>query len=109
MGRRRASLTLPVAVSQREVCTAGARIAWTRAATVPTGSRLSFAASEHTRLSTETRAAEASGAARDHGAGRLATPEEEAAADTNTPSAEAAANEKEMNERGAKQKGEGRV
>ncbi len=67
------------------------------------------AMSEHTRPSTKTRAAEASGAARDHGAGRLATPEEEAAADTNTPSAEAAANEKEMNERGAKQKGEGRA
>lgn len=70
--------------------------------------------SEHTRPSAETRAEEAREATKDHDPGRPATAEEEvvaeqAAVEKNMPSPDVAAHEQEMNERGAKQKGEGRI
>ncbi len=62
---------------------------------------------DHTTPSDATRAEEAKEATQPAGAGRLATEEEAAAADTNTVSPEVAASEKEANERGANVPGEG--
>ena len=63
-----------------------------------------------TRPSAETRAAERDGsAARPRPPTVNPTPEEERLAETHDVDPEAAAHEKEMNERGAKQKGEGRL
>jgi hypothetical protein len=62
-----------------------------------------------TRPSPETRAAEREEARQPAGADRAPTPEEERLADTHDVDPDAAAHEKEMNERGAKQQGEGRL
>jgi len=64
---------------------------------------------EHTRPSRETRAEERREAKDTADAGREPTPEEEEAADLNEPDEEVAEHYREMTERGANQKGEGRV
>jgi hypothetical protein len=65
--------------------------------------------SEQTRPSGETRAAEAEDAQRRAGADREPTGEEAARADEHPADPEVAEREREMAERGAKQKGEGRL
>jgi hypothetical protein len=62
-----------------------------------------------TRPSSETRAAERDDAKHPAGAGRDASPDEAARADDHELGADVAEHEREMNERGAQQKGEGRV
>ncbi len=62
-----------------------------------------------TRPDGETRAAERDEASVTAGADREATPEEAEVADAHELDPEAAAHEKEMNERGANQQGEGRL
>ncbi len=62
-----------------------------------------------TRPSPQTRAAERAEASQTAAADRAPTPEEERLAETHDVDPEAAAHEKEMNERGAKQQGEGRL
>lgn len=57
----------------------------------------------------ETREADRQAVEAEHGAPQTPTPEEEQAAERNTPSPEAAEHNKEMMERGAHQKGEGRI
>jgi hypothetical protein len=64
---------------------------------------------EHTNPSRETRAEEAEQARHDHGADRPPTPDEEAAAETNTVSEETRDAYADMAERGANQQGEGRL
>jgi hypothetical protein len=64
---------------------------------------------EPTRPSPETRAAERDEAQTTAHADRAPTPEEERLAETRDVDRNAAEYEKEMNERGAKQKGEGRL
>jgi hypothetical protein len=62
-----------------------------------------------TRPSAETRAAEREEAGQAAGADRAPTPEEERLAETHPVDRNAAEHEQEMNERGAKQRGEGRL
>ena len=62
-----------------------------------------------TRPSAKTRAAEREEARQAAGADREPTIEEERLAETHEVDRDAAAHEKEMNERGAKQQGEGRL
>ena len=64
---------------------------------------------EHTRPSPETREEERREAKDSADAGREPTPEEEEAADRNEPDEAVSKHYKEMTERGAKQRGEGRV
>lgn len=64
---------------------------------------------EHTTPSSATRAAEQEAAGKAHEAGAAATDEEAKLADGNTLSPGVAEHEKEMLEKGANQKGEGRV
>jgi hypothetical protein len=64
---------------------------------------------DHTRPDDATRDAEARAARTDHGADREATAEEAAAAETNRLDPEAARAHREADERGAAQKGEGRI
>jgi hypothetical protein len=64
---------------------------------------------EPTRPSPETRAAARDEAQTTAHADRAPTPEEERLAETHDVDRNAAEHEKEMNERGAKQKGEGRL
>ncbi len=66
-------------------------------------------ANEHTKPSAETRAEEAREARADHRSDRPPTREEEARAEQHRPDPSAAEHAKEMGERGAKQKGEGRL
>jgi hypothetical protein len=66
-------------------------------------------ASDATRPSGETRAAEADEARARHVADRPATAEEEAAADRNTLDPAVAERYREANERGAAARGEGRI
>ena len=66
-------------------------------------------ANDQTRPSDETRAEEAEEAKGGHGADRPASEEEAAAADGNTLDPSVAQSYKEANERGAAQKGEGRI
>jgi len=62
-----------------------------------------------TRPSKETRAAERNEAQRPASAGREASPEEAERADSHEFDPEVAEHEREMNERGAEQQGEGRL
>jgi hypothetical protein len=62
-----------------------------------------------TRPSDDTRSAERDDAQRRAGADREPTPEEDARADTRAPDPEVSEHEREMAERGANQKGEGRI
>ena len=62
-----------------------------------------------TRPSSETRAAERDEAKQSPSAGREASPEEAEQADSHELGADVAEHEREMNERGANQKGEGRL
>jgi hypothetical protein len=62
-----------------------------------------------TRPSSETRAAERDDAEHPAGAGREATAEEAERADDHELGPDGAEHEREMNERGAKQEGEGRL
>ena len=62
-----------------------------------------------TRPNSETRDAERDEAKQPADAGREATPEEAAKADAHELGADVAEHEREMNERGANQKGEGRL
>ena len=62
-----------------------------------------------TRPNDETRAAERDDAERRAGADREPTPEEEARAESEQPDPAVAEHEREMAERGANQKGEGRL
>jgi hypothetical protein len=64
---------------------------------------------DRTRPDQQTREAERAEAEQHASAGRMPTPEEEAAADHNQPDEEVAEHEREMAERGAHQKGEGRL
>ena len=64
---------------------------------------------ERTRPSPKTREEERREAKDAADAGREPTPEEEEAADSNEPDEEVAEHYEEMTERGAKQRGEGRV
>ena len=64
---------------------------------------------DHTLPSSDTRAAEQQQAGKAHEAGRGPTEEEARAADSNPMDPSVAEHEKEMLERGASQKGEGRV
>ena len=64
---------------------------------------------ERTRPSPETREEERREAKDAADAGREPTPEEEEAADSNEPDEDVAEHYEEMTERGAKQRGEGRV
>jgi len=66
-------------------------------------------ANDHTRPSSETRAEEAQEAQRAHTADRPATEEEEAAAEGNPLDPAVAKSFKEAAERGAAEKGEGRI
>jgi len=66
-------------------------------------------AGPETRPNAETRDAEREEAAARHDADRAPTKEEEDAADRNTPDPETAEHYEEMAERGANQKGEGRI
>jgi hypothetical protein len=65
--------------------------------------------SEQTRPNDETRAAERDDAQVSAGADRQPTPEEEQRAESSTLDPEVVEHEREMADRGAKQKGEGRV
>ena len=65
--------------------------------------------SERTRPDDNTRAAERAEAETHAGADRMPTPEEEEIADTLEPDPDAAKHYEEMAERGAEQKGEGRI
>jgi hypothetical protein len=65
--------------------------------------------SERTRPTSETRAAERAEAEVHAEADRMPTPEEERLAEEHDPDPEVAEHEREMTERGANQKGEGRV
>jgi hypothetical protein len=65
--------------------------------------------SDHTRPSKATREEEANEARQTADPGRGPTAEEEAAADSNTLDPYVAAHEQEMNQRGASQRGEGRL
>ena len=62
-----------------------------------------------TRPSSETRAAERDEAQRPRSAGREASPEEAERAESHELDPEVAEHEREMDERGANQKGEGRI
>ena len=64
---------------------------------------------EHTNPDTTTHAAEAEQAGKAAGADRPPTADESAAADGNTLDSSVSAHEREMNERGAHQQGEGRL
>lgn len=64
---------------------------------------------EQTRPNEQTRQADREALNAEHGAPQEPTPEEEQAAERNTPSPEAAEHNQEMMERGANQKGEGRI
>lgn len=64
---------------------------------------------EHTTPSNATRAAEQAAAGKAHEAGAAATDEESRLADSNKVSPGVAEHEKDMQEKGANQKGEGRV
>lgn len=64
---------------------------------------------DHTKPSADTRAEEAHEAREGHGPDRAPTAEEAALADDNAPNPETAAHEREMDERGAHQQGEGRL
>ncbi len=64
---------------------------------------------DHTKPSADTRAEEAREARQSHGADRDPTADEEELAEGNTPNPETAAHEREMDERGAHQQGEGRL
>jgi hypothetical protein len=64
---------------------------------------------DRTKPSNETRAAERADAETEAGPDRMPTPEEEQAADTLEVDPEAAEHYQEMAERGAAQKGEGRI
>jgi hypothetical protein len=64
---------------------------------------------DRTKPSPETRAAERDETNAPHDADRAPTPDEEAVAETLELDPEVVKNEKEMAERGAKQKGEGRI
>lgn len=64
---------------------------------------------DHTTPSRETRAEEAEQARHDHRADREPTPDEEAAAESNTLSDTTRRGYQEMAERGANQPGEGRL
>jgi hypothetical protein len=66
-------------------------------------------ASEPTRPTPETRAAERADASRRAGPDEAPTPEEEARADALELDPDVATHEKEMQERGARQEGEGRL
>ncbi|HET6794001.1 MAG TPA: hypothetical protein VFH45_06145 [Acidimicrobiales bacterium] len=66
-------------------------------------------ASDHTRPSDTTRQAEAAQARTDHSADRPPTDDEARAAESNDLDPQAAAAAKEATERGAAQKGEGRI
>ena len=59
---------------------------------------------EHTRPSDVTRAEESRESSKAHDAGREPTPEEEAAAESNSVNPDAREANKEMNERGARQR-----
>ncbi len=65
--------------------------------------------SDHTKPTAETRAAEREEAKAPHQPDREPTKDEEAAAEVLELDPDVAKNEKEMAERGAKQKGEGRI
>jgi hypothetical protein len=62
-----------------------------------------------TRPSAETRAAERDEARTEAGADRVPTPEEDRLAESHDVDRNAAEHEKEMNERGANQQGEGKL
>jgi hypothetical protein len=64
---------------------------------------------DRTRPNEQTREAERAEAETHSGADRMPTPEEEQVADSLQPDPEVSKHEKEMTERGAKQKGEGRL
>jgi hypothetical protein len=64
---------------------------------------------DHTKPTTETRAAEREEADAPHASDREPTAEEEAATEGLTVDPKTEASEKEMAERGANQKGEGRI
>jgi hypothetical protein len=64
---------------------------------------------QHTNPDAQTRAAEAEQARKTAGPDRPPTAEEAAAADGNTLDSSVSAHEREMNERGAHQQGEGRL
>jgi hypothetical protein len=64
---------------------------------------------DHTKPNDVTRQADRDALKAEHGAFEEPTPDEEAAAERNTVSPEAAAHNKEMVERGANQQGEGRI
>jgi len=64
---------------------------------------------DRTRPNEQTREAERAEAETHSGADRMPTPEEEQVADALKPDPEVSKHEKEMTERGAKQKGEGRL
>ncbi|MCU1430403.1 MAG: hypothetical protein JWL83_4403 [Actinomycetia bacterium] len=64
---------------------------------------------DRTRPNDQTKAAERAEAETHSGPDRMPTPEEEAVADTLEPDEEAAKHYQEMAERGANQKGEGRL
>lgn len=64
---------------------------------------------EKTRPDEETRAAERDDAQVHAGADRMPTPDEETVADSLKPDPEVSKNYEEMAERGANQKGEGRI
>jgi len=64
---------------------------------------------DRTKPTSETRAAEREEASAAHDADRAPTPDEEAVAETLELDPEVVKSEKEMAERGAKQKGEGRI
>ena len=64
---------------------------------------------DHTRPTDPTREAEVKAADREHGADRGPTADEERAAERHDVNPEAAAHARDMNERGARSKGEGRI
>ena len=66
-------------------------------------------ATDHTRPDDATRKAEVQAAQREHRADRPPTAEEARAAERHPVDPDAAAHAREMNERGADQKGEGRI
>jgi len=63
---------------------------------------------DHTRPTNPTRESEVRAAHAEHAPGSDPTPEEERAADKNKPDPEVAEHYREMTERGANQRGEGR-
>lgn len=64
---------------------------------------------DHTKPSPETRAADRAALDVDHDAGQEPTPDEARAAETNTVSQDVKESYQEATERGANQKGEGRI